>query len=62
MPLFAQGKIMGFPQGSTEHVGFLSYVPTVFMSLRPQLHDIGFDVCHYNFLYMEILFNYIILS
>ncbi len=28
MPLFAQGKIMGLPQGtSTEHVGFLSSVP-----------------------------------
>ncbi len=26
MPLFAQGKIMGLPQGSTEHVGFLSSV------------------------------------
>ena len=27
MPLFAQGKIMDFPQGSTEQVGFLSSVP-----------------------------------
>ena len=27
MLLFTQGKIMGLPQGSTEHVGFLCSVP-----------------------------------
>ncbi len=27
MPLFAQGKIMGLPQGSTKNDGFLSSVP-----------------------------------
>ncbi len=42
MPLFAQGKIMGLPQGSTEHVRFLSPVPiyefkTVHVLLRTPL-------------------------